>query len=124
MFHVKVRYLFHLKVSILPIHKYQLVCICTLVANRRRNKSSIFGRDMAEAFRDGEPMPEIVAFEESDSDSDRNMKRLILDMVAFDGSERPPIEEVRECLGKLDNQYCVMEITKHMYTTTISIIIY
>ena len=72
------------------------------MANRRRNKSSIFGRDMAEAFRDGEPMPEIVAIEESDSDSDRKLKRLILDMVAFDGSERPFIEEVRQRIGKKD----------------------
>ena len=62
------------------------------MANRRRNKSSIFGRDMAEAFRDEEAMPEIVAIEESDSDSERDMKRLILNMVAFCGSKRLSIE--------------------------------
>ena len=57
---------------------------------------------MADAFKSGKAMPQIIDNDDSSYKMNDALKQLTSQMVSFESPNRPSIEEVRTRLGKLN----------------------
>ena len=63
------------------------------------------GEEMYEAFKSGEEIPQAdVEITDDDPPEVRRMKELIVDMTAYEASDRPNIQQVLVILADLNSQ--------------------
>ena len=63
------------------------------------------GEDMYDAFKDGEEIPRAdVEITDDDPPEVRRMKELIVEMTAYEASDRPTIQQVLAVLAELNDQ--------------------
>ena len=77
---------------------------------------------MADAYKDGKAMPEIIDNTNSADMLNNDLSQLISQMVSFESSKRPLIEEVTKRLGKYSG--LCRNIFKYADTWNINLVIY
>ena len=72
-----------------------------LVGMRKSGGKQPFGREMADAYKRGQPLPQLVEIDLSDDDNLSKLKRLILHMTQFHSRDRVRMDRVRATLAQL-----------------------
>ena len=71
----------------------------------RQGEARGLGEEMYEAFKKGEEIPEAdVEITDDDPPEVRRMKELIVEMTAYEASDRPTIQQVLAVLAELNSQ--------------------
>ena len=71
------------------------------VESKRKSKQEIFGREMAERFHKGQPMPALVQIDDSDEGIIVQLKKLISTMTTFESYGRNCITGVETHLRSI-----------------------
>ena len=86
--------------------KYLHETLCVAVESKLKSKQEIFGREMANMFQKGQPLPNLVHKVYSDSNVISQLKTLISEMTMLESNYRRKIDDVekqlRFCEGNIE----------------------
>ena len=79
-------------------------CVTVLLMRQGQAQEGL-GEEMYEAFKNGEEIPQAdVEITDDDTPEVQRMKELIVEMTAYEASDRPTIQQVLAVLAELNDQ--------------------
>ena len=90
--------------SLVFIHVVHALCVSVSLMRQGEAEEGL-GEEMYEAFKNGEEIPQAdVEITDDDPSEVRRMKELIVEMTAYEASDRPTIHQVLAVLSELNAQ--------------------
>ena len=92
------------RLEFLLFYSEVLLCVSVLLMRQGQAEEGL-GEEMYEAFKKGEEIPQAdVEITDDDPPEVRRMKELIVEMTAYEASDRPTIQQVLAVLTELNAQ--------------------